>query len=61
MTPTHILVFLSQKPSTKNGIIRPSCNLILIVDIRARPRELGCGAARIELLGGDAGGGPLCI
>ena len=31
MVPAHIPVLLSQKPSTKNGIIRLVCNLILSV------------------------------
>ena len=32
MAPAHITMFLFQKPSTENGIIRPGCNFIISVD-----------------------------
>ena len=56
MAPAHIPVLLSQTPSTKNGIIRRICNLIISgvtawawvlqvsVEHSKGPDEIGCQA-----------------
>ena len=36
MAPAHIPLVLSQKPSTKSGIIRHICNLILSVYLHSQ-------------------------
>ena len=46
MAPAHITVCLSQKPSTKNGIIRPSIFLSVVVRAKGEGRATSLTSMR---------------
>ena len=46
MAPAQIPVFLSQKPSTKNVIIRPAILLLAWTDVRKAPQEYRGGSLK---------------